>query len=47
LHGRRTAKQLIFVSDRNGHTDIFKQALDKETPETLVSGGEDKVAGAG
>ena len=38
------SKAVIFVSDRNGHTDIFKQALDKETPETLVSGGEDKVA---
>ena len=38
------SKAVIFVSDRNGHTDIFKQALDQDTPETLVTGGEDKVA---
>jgi eukaryotic-like serine/threonine-protein kinase len=38
------SKAVIFISNRNGSTDIFKQALDKESPETLVSGGEDRVA---
>jgi hypothetical protein len=34
-------KAVIFVSDRNGHDHIFKQALDQTQPELLVGGDED------
>jgi len=38
------SKALFFVSDRNGRADLFKQSLDKEMPEPLVSGDEDILA---
>ena len=34
-------KELIFTSNRNGHYEIFKQALNSETPETVVTGPGD------
>jgi Tol biopolymer transport system component/DNA-binding winged helix-turn-helix (wHTH) protein len=33
-------KQVIFMSDRAGTFDIYKQAIDETVPELLVSGGE-------
>src|SRR5262249_53497436 len=38
------SKAVIFASNRNGHFDIFKQALDQASPEILVGGPEDKLA---
>jgi dipeptidyl aminopeptidase/acylaminoacyl peptidase len=37
------SKAVIFLSDRNGQNGLFKQYLDKEAPETLVSTGEAQV----
>jgi Tol biopolymer transport system component/DNA-binding winged helix-turn-helix (wHTH) protein len=36
------SKSVIFVSDRNGAYDIFKQGLDDSEPELLVGGRENK-----
>jgi Tol biopolymer transport system component/DNA-binding winged helix-turn-helix (wHTH) protein len=36
------SKSIIFVSDRNGAYDIFKQRLDDSEPELLVRGPENK-----
>jgi TolB protein len=33
-------KTVIFMSNRNGHSGIYKQALDQESAVTLVSGSE-------
>ena len=35
------SKAVIFVSNRNGHTGIFKQSLTNDTAEPLVTGSED------
>jgi serine/threonine protein kinase len=37
------SKAILFSSDRNGSFDIFKQALDQRTPETVVSGPDDET----
>jgi len=37
------SKAVIFTSNRDGHFDIFKQALNQNFPETLVAGPEDKL----
>jgi Tol biopolymer transport system component/DNA-binding winged helix-turn-helix (wHTH) protein len=34
------SKAVLFFSDRNGRTEIFKQAIDQTQPELLVSSGE-------
>jgi serine/threonine protein kinase len=34
-------KEVIFASNRNGHVGIFKQSLDSDTAEPLVSGPND------
>jgi DNA-binding winged helix-turn-helix (wHTH) protein/Tol biopolymer transport system component len=39
------SRGIIFKSNRNGHFGIFKQALDGETPEPLVSGPKDVADG--
>ena len=36
-------RAVLFLSDRNGTWDIFKQALDQEAPELVVTGPEHKV----
>jgi Tol biopolymer transport system component len=38
----RDSKTVIFHSNRNGQFDIFKQALDQETAEPVVTGPGDK-----
>ena len=38
------SKAVLFLSNRNGHFDIFKQALDKEEPEGVVVGPEEKLS---
>jgi len=40
------SKAVIFLSDRNGVFDIFKQAIDQPSAELLVTGSEDKFAKA-
>jgi len=37
------SKAVLFSSDRNGPWDIYKQALDKDEPELLISGPEFKI----
>ena len=37
-------KEIVYLSNRNGHFDIFKQSLDKEIPENLVVGSEEKIS---
>jgi eukaryotic-like serine/threonine-protein kinase len=37
------SKSVIFHSNRNGPTGIFRQAIDKENPEIVVMGTEDSV----
>jgi eukaryotic-like serine/threonine-protein kinase len=37
------SKQVIFASNRNGHMGIFKQSLDGDTAEPLVSGTYDQA----
>jgi DNA-binding winged helix-turn-helix (wHTH) protein/Tol biopolymer transport system component len=34
------SKSVLFSSDRNGHAEIFKQAVDQTQPELLVAGAE-------
>jgi hypothetical protein len=36
------SKAIIFVSDRNGPSDIFKQGIDQREAEAVVTGVEDK-----
>ena len=38
----RDGRAVIFASDRNGQMDIFKQALDRDTAEPLVTGPGNK-----
>jgi Tol biopolymer transport system component/DNA-binding winged helix-turn-helix (wHTH) protein len=38
------SRAVIFVSNRNGHWGIFRQSLDADTAESIVSGPEDAVA---
>jgi Tol biopolymer transport system component len=38
----RDGQAVLFASDRNGQMDIFKQALDRETAEPVVTGPGDK-----
>jgi Tol biopolymer transport system component len=40
----RDGKAVLFHSDRNGQLDIFKQALDQETPEPVVTGPGNQYA---
>jgi len=35
------SKEIVFVSNRNGHFEIFKKSLESETAELLVSGAND------
>jgi serine/threonine protein kinase/Tol biopolymer transport system component len=37
------SKEVIFASNRNGHNGIFKQSLDGDTAEALVTGPYDEV----
>ena len=37
------SKAVVFVSDRNGHHDIFKQGIDQTTAETVFASPYDKV----
>jgi len=37
------SKAVLFSSDRSGSWDIYKQALDKDEPELLISGPEFKI----
>jgi Tol biopolymer transport system component/predicted Ser/Thr protein kinase len=39
----RDSRAVVFTSDRNGHWDIFKQALDQETAEPVVTGPGNKL----
>jgi Tol biopolymer transport system component len=34
--------KLLFISDRNGNLDVYRQAIDAPAPEPVVSGPEDK-----
>jgi Tol biopolymer transport system component len=36
------SKAVLFCSDRNGQNDIFKQALDRDTAEPIVTGSGNK-----
>jgi hypothetical protein len=38
----RNSKAILFFSDRNGQLDIFKQALNEETAESIVTGPGNK-----
>jgi len=38
----RDSKAVVFASNRNGQWDIFKQALDRDTAEPVVTGRGDK-----
>jgi serine/threonine protein kinase len=38
------SKEVIFLSDRNGRSEVFKQALGKNAAESLATGGDDQVA---
>jgi serine/threonine protein kinase len=40
------SKAVIFHSNRNGSMEIFKQALDQDTPEAIVVGTEDSAPAA-
>jgi Tol biopolymer transport system component/DNA-binding winged helix-turn-helix (wHTH) protein len=37
------SKSVLFSSDRNGHAEIFKQAIDQTQPELLVSASENAL----
>ncbi|MBI2679956.1 MAG: PD40 domain-containing protein, partial [Candidatus Solibacter usitatus] len=37
------SKAVVFVSDRNGHSDIYKQGIDQITVETVFASPEDKT----
>jgi len=41
----RDSRALIFESDRNGNFDLFKQYLDRPTPETIVATPQVKMLG--
>jgi serine/threonine protein kinase len=41
LDWTRDSKELFFLSDRNGHIGIFRQSLDGDTAEPLVTGPND------
>jgi Tol biopolymer transport system component len=36
------SKAILFMSDRNGHRNIFKQSLDQRTPEVVVAAPDDE-----
>jgi serine/threonine protein kinase/Tol biopolymer transport system component len=36
------SKAVLFNSDRNGHSDIYKQGIDQSSAETVVASAEDK-----
>lgn len=39
----RDSKSVIFVSDRNGSYNVFKQGVDEPEPELLIGGHEDMI----
>jgi Tol biopolymer transport system component len=39
------SKAVIFTSNRNGHWGIFRQSLDADAAEPIVSGPEDALGG--
>src|SRR5205807_527787 len=43
----KDSRALIFESDRNGNSDLFRQYLDRRTPDTIVTTLQAGVSGSG